>query len=194
MSINNIKIYIKEKRKLLGIETSFDNYINREKKKSEYHGGDNNNEKNDIKIEELSVGRSDYIKNLELELDENYNYIGYLKISSNNGNVIEFGEKKGRPITILNFQGDNMIQYFFGNYDKFGINSLGFYFINKNTFYFQQIFPILELRFRLSHDEEFKQRYKKDYKELLKGKIDMIYLYRACILPDNMFSNIIKYC
>ena len=52
----------------------------------------------------------------------------YLKISSDKDKEIEFGERKGDLITILNFQGDNMIQCFFGNYDKFGINSLGFYY------------------------------------------------------------------
>ena len=172
IKLKKIKIYYKEKERLLGMESAFENYLTGEKKQSEYHGGDKNNENNSIQHDEIEVGVNDYIKNFQ----------------------IEFGERKGDLITILNFQGDNMIQCFFGNYDKFGINSLGFYYLDKKSFYFNRIFPMLKLRYKINHSEDFRKIYEKDYKELLKDNIAMIYLYRTCILPDNMFAKIIKYC
>jgi hypothetical protein len=194
IKLKKIKIYYKEKERLLGMESAFENYLTGEKKQSEYHGGDKNNENNSIQHDEIEVGVNDYIKNFQIEFDEQHEYISYLKISSDKDKEIEFGERKGDLITILNFQGDNMIQCFFGNYDKFGINSLGFYYLDKKSFYFNRIFPMLKLRYKINHSEDFRKKYEKDYKELLKDNIAMIYLYRTCILPDNMFAKIIKYC
>ena len=190
--LNKIKLYFRKKEKLIGMETFFDNYLTGEKKQSGYHGGEKDND--EIETEYIEVGNADYIKNFEIELDDEHNYISYLKISSDKGKEIEFGEKKENHITILNFKGDNIIQYFYGEYDELGINNLGFYYMDKKYFYFNRIFPIIKLRYKINHDAEFKKKYEEKYKELLKDNKDMIYLYKSCVLPDNMFAKIIKYC
>ena len=190
--LKSLKIYFIRNQKLLGLESSFVNFITGERKQSEYHGGDKNSK--DIIIKDITVGNMEYIKNVEFALDENFETINYLKIITSKENEIEFGEKKGKALTILNFEGDNMIQCFYGNYDKDGINNIGFQYIDKIQFSFYNIFPILKLRFKFNHDEEFKKKYESNYKELLKDDISNVYLYRTCILPDSLFAKILKYC
>ena len=190
--LSSIKIYFIHNQRLLGLESSFVNFITGERKQGDYHGGDKTSK--DIEIKELIMKNNEYVKNFELTMDDKFELICYIKITTSKENVIEFGENKGKKITILNFQGDNMIQSFFGNYDAKGINSIGFQYINRKQFIFYQILPILKLKYKINKDEEFKEKYDKDYKDLLKDNISMIYLYRACCLPESIFSKIIKYC
>ena len=137
------------------------------------------------------MGINDYIKNFELAFDE---FITYCKIISLKGKEIEFGEKPEKILTILNYEGNNMIQFFWGDYNKEGINAIGFKYIPFKTFIFSSILPILQLRYKLMHDEKFKENCKNKFKQLLKDDISMAYLYRTCILPGTCFSNIIKFC
>jgi hypothetical protein len=190
--LTSIKIYFIQNQRLLGLESSFVNFITGERKQGGYHGGDKTSK--DIEIKELIMKDNEYVKNFELTMDDKFDLICYIKITTSKDKVIEFGENKGKKITILNFQGDNMIQSFFGNYDANGINSIGFQYINRKQFIFYQILPILKLKHKINKDEEFKDKYDKGYKDLLKDNISMIYLYRACCLPESIFSKIIKYC
>ena len=119
---------IDSKKTLLGIESSY-NYINNNKLEKTYYGIDIKEiEKNkDIDIKELIITGNDYVKYFEINLDD---IITYLKISSSKGFEIEVGEKKEEnKVTILNYEGNNIINYFWGNYDKDGINALGFKYI-----------------------------------------------------------------
>ena len=190
--LKSLKIYFIQNQRLLGLESFFVNFITGERKQSEYHGGDKTSK--DIIIKDITVDNMEYIKNIEFALDEKFELINYLKIITSKEKMIEFGEKIGKSITILNFEGDNMIQCFCGNYDNEGINNIGFQYIDKLQFSFYGIFPILKLRFKFTHNEEFKKKYESDYKELLKDDISNIYLYRTCILPDSLFAKILKYC
>ena len=190
--LSSIKIYFIQKQRLLGLESSFDNFITGEKKQGGYHGGEKTSK--DIEIKELTLKNNEYVKNFELTMDDSFELICYLKITTNHENSIEFGENKGKKITILNYTGDNMIQSFFGNYDSKGINNIGFQYIKTTQFFYYRILPILKLRYKIIHDEDFKNKYDSSYKDLLKDNIQMIYLYRTCNLPESMFSKIIKYC
>ena len=190
--LTSIKIYFIQNQRLLGLESSFVNFITGERKQGGYHGGDKTSK--DIEIKELIMKDNEYVKNFELTMDDKFDLICYIKITTSKDKVIEFGENKGKKITILNYTGDNMIQSFFGNYDANGINSIGFQYINRKQFIFYQILPILKLKHKINKDEEFKDKYDKVYKNLLKDNISMIYLYRACCLPESIFSKIIKYC
>ena len=190
--LKSLKIYYKKNQRLFGLKCFFINFISGERKKGEYHGGDENSK--DIETKELTVNNNEYIQNFEISMDEKFESINYIKITTNQDNTIEFGEKKGKNITILGFEGDNMIQSFFGNYDNNGINSIGFQYFDKTQFSFYNIFPIIKLRYIFQHDENFKSKYESNYKELLKDNISDIYLYRTCILPEALFAKIVKYC
>ena len=191
--LKRLKLYFgnneKKQKSLLGFEASYINYINGQKLEREYIGA----EKTEVNIEakELIVEKNDYFKYIEFAFDD---CIYYINIKTAKGKSLEFGEKSDKIIKILNYEGDNMIQFFWGYYDKEGIYSIGFRYIPWKNFIFGSIFPILYLRYKLKHDDEFKSKYSQNYKIILKDNISMIYLYKACILPDTIFSKIIKYC
>ena len=122
--------------------------------------------------------------------------INYIKISSKKGKSIEFGTRPEKPIKILNYERDKMIQFFWGKIDsEEGINAIGFKYIPRKYFIFGRILPIIKFRFIINHDEKFKNTYEKNYKELLKNEdISMIYLLKTCLLSFEDFARIIKYC
>ena len=195
--LKSIKIYfgsnIKNNKTLVGLEASYINYINSEKIKGEIHGGQKLTD--EVEVKELVMEGNDYIKNFEFNLDENFDYINYIRIISSKGKEIEFGERGKKTVTILNYNGDgsNMIQFFWGDYDEDGINAISFKYISRKQFIFGTRIPILYLRNKILHNEEFKQKCT-EMKESLKDNKSMMYLYRACLLPDTIFAKIIKYC
>ena len=195
--LKNIKIYfgnnIINHKTLVGLEASYINYINSEKKKGEFHGVGKLTD--EVEVKELVMEGNDYITNFEFNMDENFDYINYIKIISSKGKEIEFGERGKKIETILNYNGggDNMIQFFWGDYDDEGINAISFKYINRKQFIFGTRIPILYLRNKISHNEEFKKKCG-EMEESLKDNKSMIYLYRACLLPDTIFAKIIKYC
>jgi hypothetical protein len=195
--LKGIKLYfgnnIDSKKTLLGIESSY-NYINNNKLEKTYYGIDIKEigKNKDIDIKELKITGNDYLKYFEINLDD---IITYLKISSSKGFEIEVGEKKEEnKVTILNYEGNNIINYFWGNYDKDGINALGFKYIPMIKFRLINIFPLLYFRKILSNDPNLKNKYKDSYKELLKNNISMQYLYLTCIQPEAILSSILKFC
>jgi hypothetical protein len=196
--LRGIKLYFGNNtnslKTLVGIESSYE-YINNNKIEKTYYGRDIKEiEKNkDIEVKELITTGNDYVKYFEINLDEDV--ITYLKITSLKGFEIEFGEKKDEnKVTILNYNGDNIINYFWGNYDNDGINALGFKFIPRLKFRLINIFPLLYFKKILSKNPNLKNKYKDSYKELLKDDISMQYLYLTCIQPEAILSSILKFC
>ena len=195
--LKGIKLYFgnnaNSQKTLLGIESSYE-YINKNELEKTYYGIDKKEiEKNkDIEIKELKTIGNEYVKFFEINFDD---IITYLKITSSKGFEIKVGEKKEEnKVTILNYEGDNIINYFWGNYDNDGINALGFKYIPRLKFRLINIFPLLYLRKILFNDSNLKNKFKDSYKELLKDDISMQYLYLTCIQPDPIFSSILKFC
>ena len=195
--LKGIKLYFgnnsNSQKTLLGIESSYE-YINKNELEKTYYGIDKKEiEKNkDIEIKELKTIGNEYVKFFEINIDD---IITYLKITSSKGFEIKVGEKKEEnKVTILNYEGDNIINYFWGNYDNDGINALGFKYIPRLKFRLINIFPLLYLRKILSNDSNLKNKFKDSYKELLKDDISMQYLYLTCIQPEAIFSSILKFC
>ena len=195
--LKGIKLYFgnnaNSQKTLLGIESSYE-YINKNELEKTYYGIDKKEiEKNkDIEIKELKTIGNEYVKFFEINFDD---IITYLKITSSKGFEIKVGEKKEEnKVTILNYEGDNIINYFWGNYDNDGINALGFKYIPRLKFRLINIFPLLYLKKILSNDSNLKNKFKDSYKELLKDDISMQYLYLTCIQSDTIFSSILKFC
>lgn len=191
--LKKIKVFfgknIKGNETLLGIQSSYINYFDGKKIDKEYEGCEIKDE--NVKIQEMNMVGNEYINHFELQFDD---FINYIKISTSKGKSIEFGKMPEKVITILNFEGDNMIQFFWGDYDDEGISALGFKYSTRKKFIFGTILPILQLRYKFVHDNEFKSKIEKDKEEILKNNESMTYLYRACLLPDTCFSRIIKFC
>lgn len=191
--LKKIKFYfgnnIKGNKTLLGYEATYINYFTGQKIDKPYEGGEKVTD--DIIIKELEMEINDYIKYLEMAFEE---FITYFKVISFKGKEIEFGDKPEKIITILNYDTNNMIQFFWGDYDKEGINAIGFKFIPYKAFIFGAITPILKFRHKLMNDEEFKKKCEDKFEQLKKDDISMAFLYRTCLLPGTSFSSIIKYC
>ena len=188
--LKTLKIYFGNNNKgnatLLGFEASYINYINGQRIEGKYQGAAKTEENIDVK--ELVMKENEYINNLELDFD---NFISYFKLMTSKGNELEFGVRPEKVKTLINYEGDNMIQFLWGYYDDEGINAISFKYIPRNIFIFGSIIPILWLRYRINDNTEFKKKYEKNYKELI-NDTSMIYLYRACLLPEAIFSRIIK--
>ena len=191
--LKRIKIYfgknIKANTALLGFEASYANCLTGKNIDVEYRGGKKDG--NEVQIKELIMEKNDYINNFEINFEDD---ITYIRLTSYNGKEIEFGKRPDKVITILNFEGENMIQFFWGDYTDEGIKAIGFKYTPKKVFHFVKIVPILRLRYKLNNDEIFKNKYKDNYKELLKDNNCMLTLFRTCLLPDTCFSKVIKYC
>lgn len=193
--LKKIKMYFgnnnKGNKTLLGFEASYINNINGQKVNGKYQGIER--KADNIEAKEFVMKENEYINNFELGFDNFYNYIAYIKLISSKGNELEFGKRPENPITLVNYKGDNMIQFFWGDYhDDEGIIALAFKYTPRKQFIFGSRFPILWLRYRLNHDEEFKKKIGENYQKL--DDISNIYLYRACLLPEAIFSKILKYC
>ena len=190
--LRRIKVYFGKNKKanktLLGIEASYLNNLNGQKVEGKYVGGEKTGD--DIEVKELIMKENEYINNCELDFD---NYITYFKIITSKGNELEFGERPEKVKIFINFEGDNMIQFFWGDYDDEGINAIAFKYVPRKVFIFGTIMPILWLRYKINHEKDLKSRLEKNNKELL-TELSMIYLYRTCLLPEAIFSKIIKYC
>ena len=195
--LKSIRIYFgnnkSDHKTLVGMQASYINYINSQKLKGEFHGAEKLSD--EIEDKELVMEGNDYIQNFELNFDEDFNYINYIRIISSKGKEIEFGERGEKTEKILNYSGDgdNMIQFFWGDYDEEGINAISFKYINRKQFIFGTRIPILYLRYKISHSEEFKKKCF-EMKDSLKDNKPMEYLFRSCLLPDTIFAKIIKYC
>ena len=193
IKLKKIKFYFGKNNEgnqtLLGYEATYLNYITGKKIEQPYKGGEKKSD--NIIIKELVMEENDYIKYFEMAFD---NFITYIKLISFKGKEIEFGDKPKTKLTILDYDNNNMIQFFWGYYDKGGISAIGFKYVPCQTFAFGTIFPILGLRYKLLHDEEFKNKCQDKYEQLKKGDISMAYLYATCLLPGTIFSSIIKFC
>ena len=193
--LKEIKVYFgknaKGNKTLIAFQSNYINCISGEKVKGGLNGGDILEE--EVEIKEIKLSGNDYINNFEFDFDD---YITYIKISSKKGKEMEFGDRPEKLKKILNYEGDNMIQFFWGDsYQKDGITAIGFKYNTRKNFIFGSILPIIKLRYLLNHNKEFKEKYQKNYKELLKdAHVSMIYLLKTCLLPETIFSNIIKYC
>ena len=192
--LKSVKIYFSKNKTLFGIESSFVNIINGQKKLNIYHGGDKDINPKELEMQELKMRTGEYISDFFIGLDNEFEIIKYVKIMTNKKNEIEFGENDQKKVTTITDKEDNMIQYFFGEYEKDRIINIGYAYINKKNFVFHTIFPILKLRYKINHDKEFKEKYETNYKSLLKDNLPMMYLYRTCTLPETMFAKILKYC
>ena len=192
--IKRLKVYFGNNKKgnktLLGIKASYVNYLNGQKVEGKYVGGEKVGD--NIEIKEIIMKENEYINNCELDFD---NCITYFKIMTSKGNELEVGERPEKVKIFINFEGDNMIQFFWGDYENDdGINAIAFKYISRKNFIFGTIIPILWLRFKINHEKDFKKKLEKIYQQQLIKNLSMIYLYRVCLLPEAIFSRIIKYC
>ena len=173
-----------DEKVLAGIEISYRNILDGSKKKCKDSCG--------LEIKEKSIyiiKPTEYLINFRIWIGDDVIYKIILK--TNKGNEFEVGTEKGTEIFIDELDGNNIIMSFMGNYNYY-LTSLGLLYVEKKRY--------LEILFAGYFQLKALLRKEKKRKEILekleKGeyKKDDIALIKTCLLPDNPFNGIIKYC
>lgn len=118
-------------------------------------------------------------------------YIYKINLKTNKGNEFEVGIDKGEEIFIDELDGNNIIMSFIGNYNNY-LTAVGLSYIEKKK-YLEILFTgYFQLKALMRKEEKRNEILKKakngEYKEA-----DLA-LIKTCLLPDNPFNGIIKYC
>ena len=114
------------------------------------------------------------------------------EVKTNKNRKKQFGWcGEGTKIELDEFDNGNnyLVGLFLGFHKKDGIQSMGFYYINKKSFYLLFNLGIFMLRIKLKN-EEFKNKIKEKLSNL--DDSDKV-LYNVCCLPNNQFFGIFKY-
>jgi hypothetical protein len=137
---------------------------------------------------EISFDSNEAINEVTIWKDE---ALRGFEIKTNRGKEKKFGWcGEGQKVELDEFQGDRtLVGFFLGFHKKEGILSMGFYYINKDSYYLLLYQGIFMLRVKLKK-EEFKNKVKE---KLSTMNYSDKALYYACCLPDNPFFCIFKY-
>ena len=174
---------------LLGFQFWYVNSLTKEKKDSDYHGCELKGD--DISVEELEVKDNDYFNKINIGYDSYL--INHFKITTKKGRFIEFGkiEEENEKKIDLN-EDDNMITFFSGAYNARGIHSLKIRYISRKDYVLYKTYDFFLLRTIFKNDENKKEHFleKENFDKL---SYSMKYIFKTCLLPDIIFSSILKY-
>ena len=182
-----ITIYIGKKKDddvLSGVEILYRNILNGSKKKCNKGVG------HIIKgYSKFIIKPTEYLNNFRIWIGDDVIYKVSLK--TNKGKEFEIGESKGEEMIIDKLDGNNIIMSFCGNYNNY-LTSLGIITIEKDK-YIQILFTgYFELKALLKKEDKRKEVIENIEKGIYKQ--DDLALIKTCLLPDNPFNGIIKYC
>jgi hypothetical protein len=182
-----ITIYIGKKNDddvLSGIEILYRNILNGSKKKCNKGVG------HIIKsYSKFIIKPTEYLNNFRIWIGDDVIY--KVSFKTNKGKEFEIGESKGEEMIIDKLDGNNIIMSFCGNYNNY-LTSLGIITIEKDK-YIQILFTgYFELKALLKKEDKRKEVIENIEKGIYKQ--DDLALIKTCLLPDNPFNGIIKYC
>ena len=146
------------------------------------------NEDNIVDIKKFEISSNDYLCNCFIKTGDDR--ITQIKIRTIKGNELIIGSEEGENIIIdnLNDKNDNMILFFFGNYNNY-LEAFGIYYIPIKN-YLEPFLGFFELR------KKYKNKiFKKNIEDKIENfKIEDKVLWKVCSLPENCFNCIIKFC
>ena len=132
---------------------------------------------------------TEYLVNFRIWIGGDFIY--KIKLNTNKGNEFEVGIDKGEEIYIDDLEGDNIIMSFVGNYNLY-LTAIGLLYIEKKK-YLEILFTgYFQLKALLRKEERKKEILQKAKNGEFKH--EYLALIRTCLLPDNPFNGIIKYC
>ena len=176
---------------LLGIECKYKNIMTGEIKESKHCGI---LDSNDINIKEINLQPGDFFNQFNIGFE---NSISYIKFTTKNSKeIIEFGQPIKEEIKKVKVNmGDepNMVQCFIGYYNDNRITALGCKYIKKKDYLFMFIMDIFRLRHFFKINPEEKEKWENNLK-INKYTLYIKAIAKLCLLPDNQFNCIIKYC
>lgn len=188
--IIKIKIYkgiYKEKEAIFGISYTLKNRLTGEIKPEIIHKGS----MNFLEVKEFVIKGDDYLTDFHIRFPEKGDYISHLGFSTNKKDHFLFGTNDGEDKKINSNGGKNIIIGTFGNTNE-KLDSMGCFYISKKDYIMKtSLLSLIILRVKIKNDEKFKEEWNKKYKEL---PIEYQYLWKAVILPDSSFYQILDYC
>lgn len=190
--IRKIKIFtkkVKEKEIISGIQLSYKNKkTNKIKELPLRQLNMKNNKDEEVEIFELKPG--EYLINFFIRFEFISAYIYQLGFETNKKRKVLKGCEVGENKYIETNGGDNIILGTFGYYTQ-KLDSLGVFYINKNEYLKKFYIGYFELKYKIKKDEKYKKSIEDNFKKV--SKEDQ-YLIKVCLLPDNSFFEIMKFC
>ena len=190
--IRKIKIYtkkIKGKEIISGIQLTYQNIKTKEIKELPLRKNNLKNDKDEeMEIFELNPG--EYLINFFMRYEFCIDYIYQIGFETNKQRKILKGSDNGEIKNIRINGGANIILGTFGYYNQC-LDSLGVLYANLNEYLKKYYIGYFELKFKIKKDEKFKKKIEDDFKKVSK---EDKYLIKVCLLPDNTFNEIMKFC
>ncbi len=197
--LNKIKIWYgpatvkeinKQPKVILGIEPNYTFLGKNDEKPKRYLAPISSNK---VEVKELALkNNSDYFCKMHLCVED---IITYIKFESHKGEVLEIGNFDQNTYKNISFNNDtnpHLIQTLCGCYDDAGLRALGVRHIQANKFFFVNNMDILALRYKVRHDNKFKEHWE-NQKNLNNLNVEMKAIIKLVFLPDNQFGFVFKY-
>ena len=189
--IRKIKIFTKKinrKEIISGIQLTYQNIKTKEIKDLPLRKELKNEKDEEMEVFELKSG--EYLTNLYIRFDFNTDFIYQLGFETNKKTKILKGCEAGENKNIRTNGGENIILGTFG-YFTTKLDSFGIIYANLNEYLKKFYTGYFELKFKIKKNEKFKKTIEDNFKNL--SKVNK-YLIKVCLLPDNSFNEIMKFC
>lgn len=173
-----------EDKVIAGIEITYRNILDGTRKKCQKNCGKKIKDKYAYIIKP-----TEYLVKVRIWMGNDFLYKIILK--TNKGNEFEVGKNKGEEIFVDDLDGNNILMSFIGNYDTY-LTALGFQYIEKKKYLDILFIGYFQLKALLKKEEKRKEILQKAQNG--EYKLEDLALIKTCLLPDNPFNGIIKYC
>jgi len=180
-----------KEKTLIRIQCKYKNIMTGEIKDSSPHNSGSLS--NDADCQEIILEQGDYFNQFHIGFDT---YISYIKFTTKDKKVIEFGnpDKDVKTIKLNNEKEPNMIQCFTGYYYDNKVTALGCKYIRKKDYIFIHLMDIFRIRHVFKTNEEEKKKWVNLINSNPKNyDIHTKTIVKLCSLPDTQFYTIIKY-
>ena len=189
--IKKIKIYsgIKNNKEVIGgVQLTYINLKTKEIKELPLRKGDIEYEDEDITTFELLP--NEYLINLFIRFTDDADYIYQLGFETNKKRKILKGSENGSCKKVYSNGGENIIIGTFGNFNK-KLDSFGILYANLKDYMKKFYLIYFQLKFKIKKDEKFRKENEEKYNSFSNSDK---YLFKACLLPDSAFNEIMKFC
>lgn len=190
-TIKNIKIFSCKKEEAIfinGVQLTYKNKRTNELKELEIRKGNIEYEEEEVETFEIKSG--EYLTNFYIRIPKDKDIITQIGFETNKKRKILKGEENGENRTIYCNGGQNIIIGTFGHYNQ-KLDAFGVLFINSKEYIIKFYKIYFDLKFKLKKDEKYRKKIESKYEALSES---YKYLLRTCLLPDNPFVEVLKFC
>ena len=192
-SIKIIKIYtskIYKNKYILGIQLTFRNSITKELKELPLRKMITKNLDENIDCIKFELQPGEYLNNFYIRYYNESEYIYQIGFETNKKRRFFQGSENGEKRIIDSNDGEKLILGTYGYYRN-NLESLGVLYVDLKKYLKRFSKCYFELKFKLKKDKKFKKENEDKYETFSESDK---YLFKACLLPDSVFNEIMKFC